>query len=325
MNEDFFKVWSHEMAWVLGLFVTDGTISKSVHSIIFAQKDERILKLVAKYMEADYVITSTYKTKSIPTLVINSREIKKDLKLMGITNNKSLTLPFPLVPKEFLPSFIRGIIDGDGTVDKQGYSVNITTGSEPFAKGLLELFQSWELNARIRNVITKNQTTIYRVVISGKKDLIKLSEIVYENVSSDNNFVFYKRVYLTQHSKNPYIINDTRSCKAWKIENSSIVHVSNGRKNLKTYISKSLIDILKVESKVRNTKVNYLVEPLLFQIIESGVKVKLRNAKRNDRIEFRTTFDENLLSKMKEYGKLNNINLNTIIEYAMELSLKGIE
>ncbi|WP_449441510.1 helix-turn-helix domain-containing protein, partial [Ureibacillus acetophenoni] len=33
VNEDFFKVRSHEMAWVLGLFVTDGTINKSVHSI----------------------------------------------------------------------------------------------------------------------------------------------------------------------------------------------------------------------------------------------------------------------------------------------------
>ena len=26
VNEDFFKVWTHEMAWVLGLFVTDGCV-----------------------------------------------------------------------------------------------------------------------------------------------------------------------------------------------------------------------------------------------------------------------------------------------------------
>jgi hypothetical protein len=30
VNGDFFKTWNHEMAWVLGLFVTDGNINKSV-------------------------------------------------------------------------------------------------------------------------------------------------------------------------------------------------------------------------------------------------------------------------------------------------------
>lgn len=40
VNEDFFKVWSHEMAWVLGLIVTDGCISRNVHSITLTQKDE---------------------------------------------------------------------------------------------------------------------------------------------------------------------------------------------------------------------------------------------------------------------------------------------
>jgi hypothetical protein len=43
VNEDFFKVWTHEMAWVLGLFVTDGHVNNQIHSIAFAQKDERIL------------------------------------------------------------------------------------------------------------------------------------------------------------------------------------------------------------------------------------------------------------------------------------------
>lgn len=43
VNEDFYKVWSHDMAWVLGLFITDGHIHKQTHSISFSQKDESIL------------------------------------------------------------------------------------------------------------------------------------------------------------------------------------------------------------------------------------------------------------------------------------------
>ncbi|MGB2991116.1 MAG: LAGLIDADG family homing endonuclease [Paenisporosarcina sp.] len=70
------------MAWVLGLFVTDGHIHNKYHSICFSQKDERILQLIAKYMDADYVLTAFGITKTTPTLIINSKEIKKDLELM---------------------------------------------------------------------------------------------------------------------------------------------------------------------------------------------------------------------------------------------------
>lgn len=88
VNEDYFKVWTHEMAWVLGLFVTDGHVNKQLHSIYFSQKDERILQLIAKYMEADYVLAATGPTKITPTLIINSKEIKKDLKMLGIISNQ---------------------------------------------------------------------------------------------------------------------------------------------------------------------------------------------------------------------------------------------
>ena len=56
VNQDFFKSWTDEMAWVLGLFITEGHVSTRTHSIIFAQNEERILRLVAKYMDADYVL-----------------------------------------------------------------------------------------------------------------------------------------------------------------------------------------------------------------------------------------------------------------------------
>ena len=70
-------------------------------------------------MEADYVLAPIGPTRLTPTLMINSynsKEIKKDLEQFGISSNKSLTVPFPDVPKEFLPSFVRGVIDGDGWV-----------------------------------------------------------------------------------------------------------------------------------------------------------------------------------------------------------------
>lgn len=95
VNEDFFKVWTHEMAWVLGLLVTDGHISKDNHSIFFSQKEERILQQIAIYMKADYVLAAKHATVSTKTLMIHSKEIKYDLAELGVYPNKSLTIPFP--------------------------------------------------------------------------------------------------------------------------------------------------------------------------------------------------------------------------------------
>jgi hypothetical protein len=63
-------------------------------------------------MEADYILAPFGKTRLTPTLIINSKVIKKDLEELGIYANKSLTIPFPDVPDEFLPSFVRGVGDG---------------------------------------------------------------------------------------------------------------------------------------------------------------------------------------------------------------------
>lgn len=196
VNEDFFKTWSHEMAWVLGLFITDGNVSSKVHSISFSQKDESILRIIAQYMKADYVLAPFGPTMQTPTLMINSKEIKHDLEKMGIGPKKSFNVPFPNVPEEFLPSFVRGVIDGDGWVQQKGYVMNITTGSSEFAKGLLAVLKSWNLRSEITSDIRASGKHIYRVWVKGKYELPKLAEIIYSNAS--NNFVLNKRRILSQ-------------------------------------------------------------------------------------------------------------------------------
>ncbi|PYF05698.1 LAGLIDADG family homing endonuclease [Ureibacillus chungkukjangi] len=199
VNEDFFKIWSHEMAWVFGLFVTDGTVSGNAHSINFAQKDERILKLVAKYMEVAYVVRPISTTRTVPILVINSKEIKNDLANLGVTSNKSLTLPFPDVPEEFMGSFVRGVVDGDGWVQDRGYVMNITTASYNFAEGLYNIFKKWNLKTEITNQLTNSGRKVYRVWVKGKESISELSRLIYNNC--EENYVYTKRERLTQWIK----------------------------------------------------------------------------------------------------------------------------
>jgi hypothetical protein len=199
VNENFFKHWSHEMAWVLGLFISDGTVNRTIHTISFSQNDKKILQLVARYMEADFILGPIGGTCTTPTLKINSKELKNDLKKLGITANKSLIVPFPNVPKEFLPSFIRGVIDGDGWVQKTGYVMNITTGSKLFAEGLLSVFLSWKLRSEISTHISPASIPIYRVWVKGKNDLPKLAKIIYHDTIEA--YIPYKKERMTMHNE----------------------------------------------------------------------------------------------------------------------------
>lgn len=199
VNEHYFKTWSHEMAWVLGIFVTDGHVSSLHHSIYFAQKDEHILRLIASYMEADYITGPLGKTKTTPTLHINSKIIKEDLAALGITPRKSLIVPFPGVPEEYMSSFVRGVIDGDGWVQDRGYVMNVTSGSLKFANGLLAVFQKWNLRSEITVELTKKGRNVYRIWVKGKDQLPKLAEIIY--LHAEENFVALKRERLSQRLK----------------------------------------------------------------------------------------------------------------------------
>lgn len=184
VNEDFFKTWTPEMAWVLGLIITDGHVNKQYHSIYLSQKDEDLLRKVAVLMEAEPVIAPATGTRTTPMLIINSKIIKEDLERLGITPNKSHTVNFPEVPDQYLPAFVRGVVDGDGWVQKRSYVMNITTASEHFANGLLSVFRNWNLRTEITIEMTLSKKIIYRVWVKGKQELPKLAAIIYEGAGN---------------------------------------------------------------------------------------------------------------------------------------------
>ena len=73
--------------------------------------------MIAQYMDAYYFLGAKWPTCTTPTLLIYSKKVKQDLEALGIITNTSVTVHFPDVPDEFLPSFIGGVIDEDGWVD----------------------------------------------------------------------------------------------------------------------------------------------------------------------------------------------------------------
>jgi DNA-binding transcriptional regulator WhiA/predicted HTH domain antitoxin len=194
VNENFFKEWSNEMAWVLGFIYADGCISNTNQNVSISQKDKDLLDKIQKVMDSNFRYHYNKKTK-VYMLTINSKEIKNDLMKFGLHNNKSKTIEFPDIPKEYLHHFVRGIIDGDGWVQDRGYVMIVTTGSKKFAESLCNVFKSWGLNSFI-----KENSNAYRVWVSGKDHMIKLYQILYKDCG--DLYIDYKRQRMSIHLKN---------------------------------------------------------------------------------------------------------------------------
>jgi DNA-binding transcriptional regulator WhiA len=169
VNNDFFKHWSNEMAYVLGFILADGNVSKNTLTI--SQKDQLVLNLIRDAMRCNCPIK---RDGNIYKLHIARKCIVGDLRELGITENKSLTIEFPQVPAEYLPHFIRGVIDGDGWVHKNGYMVIITSGSPLFAFQLYQVLSDFRYNTRVNK-----QSGAYRIIVSGKEDIKRLARWIY--------------------------------------------------------------------------------------------------------------------------------------------------
>ncbi|MBJ8028566.1 LAGLIDADG family homing endonuclease [Bacillus cereus group sp. N21] len=149
LNEDYFKHWSNNMAYILGFFIADGVITKDNQTVSISQKDSRILEDIKIELNSNQPLYQN-KNTGVYMLNLNSKIMKNDLMdLHGIMPCKSYDLQFPFVPKEYLHHFIKGYFDGDGYVNS-----------------LIQTLQEQNLKP---NFI--NKKTHFRVILSGRKTI----------------------------------------------------------------------------------------------------------------------------------------------------------
>lgn len=113
------------MAYVLGFWFADGYMRhERSYNISFSSVDLGHLKLIRKTLGSTSPITRFRrhgKFERTHALYVRSKILYYDLLVLGGTRNKSRILKFPFVPKQFLPDFIRGYFDGDGSVHHVTY------------------------------------------------------------------------------------------------------------------------------------------------------------------------------------------------------------
>lgn len=192
VNEDFFKTWSCNMSYVLGFWFADGYITNGLARdkrtrFIFGitQCEKYILEDILKVMDADYPIHEEKKKIGATSyrFFIESKEIVDDVIKLGGGYRKSLVSKFPDVPKEYLPDFIRGLWDGDGSAfkdKKKRATATFTCGSKYFVDSFVEVLKS---NVGIENPLVirdKRRKSAFSISLSPNSSR-KLRDYMYND------------------------------------------------------------------------------------------------------------------------------------------------
>lgn len=193
LNQDFFKKWSPEMAYVLGFFAADGSMIQNKRGgkyIEFVSTDRCVLELIKKSFGSTHKIQERLQIKSEwkaqYRIQIGCSEWFNDLTNLGFVQNKSKRLSFPKVPEKYFGDFVRGYFDGDGCIyfNKLKFAGRkkprwvlltlFTSGCRPFLDSL------WEtLGARgVKGGSLKNKEHGFELMFS-HKDSVALHRLMY--------------------------------------------------------------------------------------------------------------------------------------------------
>jgi len=141
---DFFRVWTPEMAYVLGYWWTDGCMriksNTGAHEIEIASNDRDHLETIAQIIGGKFYLRKVSPQANTYVISFCSIEMYRDIERLGGTPRKSRTIGFPNVPADLLPHFVRDVVDGDGTLAWNGDRpiIQVYSGSHKFLYGLID-------------------------------------------------------------------------------------------------------------------------------------------------------------------------------------------
>jgi len=250
VNNEFFKEWSPELAYIVGFFIADGHISN--HS-----KESRYyikMRCVDKDVLEKIVFVSGYKNKVLPLdngkiygISFAGKFIWEFFNNLGFDNNKTFTAKIPKqIPEKFINHCIRGIFDGDGSLSfkkqiKSNYPYINVVGAKKVINEVGKLCDYYNNLYPYKN--------IWRIDYNGQNAIDFLNWIYRESTIHMNRKY---RLYLKS-------LRWKNMCKRWSFEEKELL-----KQLYPITYAKNLIDIFdrsisSITSKARklNIKRNY--------------------------------------------------------------------
>lgn len=195
LNHSYFsKIETEDQAYFLGLLFADGNITPDTEGlrnpiirIELLEQDKEILEIFAQKLGhcGDLTVNRREGRNNTVTLHFRSKKMAEDLVQYGVVPNKTyLTTKLPLekIPPSLLIHFLRGFMDGDGSVYKSGNSLHVSfTG------------RSYEIIDTVRKIgrelislddsgVVTEHNGVYKYTFNGK-NAISLLKVLYADTS----------------------------------------------------------------------------------------------------------------------------------------------
>lgn len=195
LNEHYFdKIDTQEKAYILGFLAADGCVHKNTITLSLQENDKHILDEINELLGSNRPLHyRTYNVgKNQYRLVIVNQYMAQQLKDKGIIENKSLKLEFPeCITDELLPHFLRGLLDGDGSIGKTRYCVSYTGTRMLLFKIVDKLNKIMNLHFYSREEHCYNGIT-YSIELYRQQDCIDFLNYIYKDAT-----IYLKRKYET--------------------------------------------------------------------------------------------------------------------------------
>lgn len=190
IDYSFFSEWSREVAYLVGFIAADGYLmidegerNQTALQIELAEQDSDILYKMKKILKFEGPVSIS--NRSTVKIAISNRKVCYDLMSKGIpSSNKTIALVWPKqLPEEFERDFMRGLLDGDGSVffDKDRISCQFLG-----TKNIIENIKNkLPLDLSRNSIQDRNKyggADIYAFKVTGKKARVIL-DYLYEDAS----------------------------------------------------------------------------------------------------------------------------------------------
>lgn len=179
-------IWSNELSYAIGLFTADGYLSSDERHLEFTSKDFEQVENFAKCLGLRNSISKKsngYSNKDYFHIQWGSVNFYHFLNAIGITNNKSLTISELDIPNDYFPDFLRGLLDGDGSISLHNHPESKLLQVKLRFSSASEVFLNWlrdkiALNVSVAGGYIGYFTRCWELVYA-KNDSFELIKYIY--------------------------------------------------------------------------------------------------------------------------------------------------
>jgi len=208
-HEYFTSIDSENKAYFLGYIFADGYHHEKTHtlSLQLHDKDIQTLETISQEIYNDYKPLLKIKNFDLHRFSVTSQQISKSLIVHGCTQNKTFKLTFPnTVPQYLIKHFIRGYMDGDGSIYFKKYNQSVEfIATESFCTTLNDIFVS-KLNITPKNIEIKKHSSngsIFRLRYCKRKDIITILSWLYSDSSIHLDRKYRKFLQIIEEENRP--------------------------------------------------------------------------------------------------------------------------